>query len=110
MSMHQQFGMGNGTMLNWLADNVSMFKIQHNAHHEFHMSVQQHLAHRARIGNAPMFRTPTDYDVCIVEDRLWELRIILDDGFVYDIAGSTLDHCVKAARELIAKRHTLVAA
>lgn len=97
-------------MLDWLEDNVSVFKIQHDAHHEFHMSVQQHLAHRARIGNAPHFLNQRDADLCAARDTLWELRIILADASIFDFAGSTLGHCVKATQNLIIQRETPVAA
>ncbi|HEX7821871.1 MAG TPA: hypothetical protein VF463_14780 [Sphingobium sp.] len=97
-------------MLDWLIDNVSVFKVQHNAHHEFRMSVQQHLAHRERIGNAPMFLTAQDSDICIAEDILWELRVILDDGAIFDLAGSNLGNCIRATRDLIVERRTRIAA
>ncbi len=97
-------------MLNWLADNVSVFKIQHNAHREFHLNVAQHLAHRARIGNAPMFVNARDSDLCASANLLWELRVVLHDGAICDIAGSTLDKCLHAAQGLILNRQTAVAA
>jgi phage/plasmid primase-like uncharacterized protein len=89
-------------MLQWLTDNVSVFKIQHNAHREFHMSVEQHLQHRQRIGERTMFVTPLDRDACIARGQIWELRVILHDGTSHDIAGSTLHNCIGAIRQKIA--------
>lgn len=97
-------------MLEWLADNVSVFKIQHDAHREFHMSVQQHLAHRVRIGNSPLFLNARDCDICIANNSLWELRVILADASTFDIAGSSLDNCVTTLRNLLAHRQIPAAA
>ncbi|MCE7795977.1 hypothetical protein LWE61_05305 [Sphingobium sufflavum] len=94
-------------MLNWLTDNVSVFKIQHNAHHEFHMSVEQHLLHRARIGDAPLFLDPRDRDSCIARDTLWELRVILSDGASYDLAGPSLEQCIRATKALMTRADPL---
>ncbi|HEX7874594.1 MAG TPA: hypothetical protein VF475_16910 [Sphingobium sp.] len=88
-------------MIEWLAENVSVFKMQHNAHHEFKLSVEQHLLHRKRIGEALFFLNSKDRETCVARDELWELRIILSDGAVMDIAGSSLDTCVGAARTAV---------
>ncbi len=88
-------------MIEWLAENVSVFKMQHNAHREFNLSVEQHLLHRKRIGEALFFLSPIDREFCVARDELWELRIILSDGSVRDIAGSTLDKCIGAARAAV---------
>lgn len=97
-------------MLNWLAETVSVFKIQHNAHREFHMSVDQHLAHRTRIGNAPLFLNARDQDLCSARNTLWELRVVLLDGRVCDLAGSTLENCIRATQDLLATSEIAIAA
>lgn len=81
-------------MLEWLTDHVSVFKMQHNAHREFNMTVEQHLAHRGRIGDAPLFLDSGDRAACVESDQLWEMRIILPGGVVMDLAGSSLDACL----------------
>ncbi len=88
-------------MLEWLTQTASVFKIQHNAQHEFHMSVEQHLMHRARIGNSPLFLDARDRDASIKADMLWELRVTLLDGATLDIAGSSLENCIMAARSMV---------
>lgn len=88
-------------MLEWLADHVSVFKMQHNAHREFNMSVAEHLSHRERIGDPPSFLSARDRDACIADDQLWEMRIILPDGASLDIAGSTLANCINVGRHVI---------
>lgn len=90
-------------MLDWLVDQVSVFKMQHNAHREFNMSVEQHLLHRQRIGDAPIFLDPRDEQACIAHDQIWEMRLILPDGAAVDVAGSSLDNCVSASREMVMK-------
>lgn len=90
-------------MLKWLTDHVSVFKIQHDAHLEFRMSVAQHLAHRERIGDAPIFVAAHDRATCIERDTLWELRVILADGSAFDIAGSTLENCIQATKPLVTR-------
>lgn len=97
-------------MLEWLADNVSVFKMQHNAHHEFHMDVRQYLAHRTRIGNSPMFLNPRDGDISISQSTLWELQVILPDSTMLDIAGSNLENCISAVQNLVARRVMAAAA
>ncbi|MFT3965252.1 MAG: hypothetical protein QM690_05170 [Sphingobium sp.] len=92
-------------MFDWLADNFSVFKMQHNAHREFNMSVEQHLLHRARIGDAPVFLTRKDRDACIAHDQIWELRVILPDGAALDIAGSSFDNCIHVVRNLVTGGH-----
>lgn len=93
-------------MIEWLADNVSVLKMQHNAHREFHMSVEQHLLHRKRIGDAPVFLNARDREACIAHDQIWEMRMILPDGAALDIAGSSLDNCVRVGRQAVASDHT----
>ncbi|HEX7858377.1 MAG TPA: hypothetical protein VF503_32235 [Sphingobium sp.] len=93
-------------MIQWLADNVSVFKMQHNAHREFNMSVEQHLLHRDRIGNRPSFVNAMDRDACIARDQLWELRVIMLDGLTMDIAGSSLNNCVHVCRQAVTRNAT----
>jgi hypothetical protein len=88
-------------MLEWLADNVSVFKMQHNAHREFHMSVEQHLRHRDRIGDSPVFLGAKDRETCVANGELWELRIIMPDGATMDFAGSSLGNCIHASRRMV---------
>ncbi|MET0238718.1 MAG: hypothetical protein ABW184_02370 [Sphingobium sp.] len=97
-------------MLDWLSDNVSMFTIQHNAHREFHMTVEQHLLHRRRIGDMPGFADARDRDACIAHDQLWELRVVLHDGAVVDFAGASLDACIRATRRIVARNATALVA
>ena len=96
-------------MIEWLADNVSVFKMQHNAHREFDMTVEQHLSHRARIGDAPAFLNGKDRNICVAQDTLWEMRLILPDGVTMDIAGSSLDNCISAGRHAVADSRILAA-
>ncbi|MET0362251.1 MAG: hypothetical protein ABW048_10950 [Sphingobium sp.] len=96
-------------MLNWLTENVSVFKIQYDAHREFHLSVAEHLAHRTRIGNPPLFLRQRDEEVCVRHDILWELRVVMPDGSSFDIAGSTLENCISAVRDLAARQASLAA-
>jgi hypothetical protein len=89
-------------MLNWLTDNVAVFKIQHNAHLEFRTPVAQHLRLRERIGDAPFFLNAGDRTTCIEAETLWELRVILSDGTAFDLAGSSLENCICAAKSQMA--------
>lgn len=89
-------------MLEWLADHVSSFRINHNAHREFAMTVAAHLRHRERIGDAPELSSASALSCAQAKDELWELETILEDGSRITVAGPDLASCIGHVRRKIA--------
>jgi hypothetical protein len=91
-------------MFEWLVENVAFFKLHHNVHREFGMTVQEHLDHRRRIGHPAVASGPEAMKLCQQRDELWELLAVLPCGLSIEAAGPDLSDCIRAVR-LEASRH-----
>lgn len=96
-------------MLAWLVDTIAFFRLQHDAHREFGMSIEDHLRHRERIGDQPHPSHASALADCIAADELWELRATLPDGAAVNLFGPDLESCIAAVQERMAAQESLAA-